>query len=162
MQFCWQYTAIESNSDDDSGESDGIVPGNSSWVKPNAVQKAAKGRAQQGKKHNARVELPALPPALPALPPALPPTITNDTIITAANLNALPEFARALWSATFLPTLYDCLGCSPDPFVIDPDMVKTIQGVLNLVYPDSIYQIHVNDRIFAMVRRSIYLQVYLN
>jgi hypothetical protein len=31
-------------------------------------------------------------------------------------------------SPSFLPTLYDCLGCSSDPFVINADIIKSIQA----------------------------------
>ncbi|KAI0245201.1 hypothetical protein BJV78DRAFT_1140472, partial [Lactifluus subvellereus] len=64
----------------------------------------------------------------------------------------LPEFARAAWSTTFLPTLYDCLGCSGDPFVINSDMVKAIQEVVDFVYPGSNYQVHAGDKLINMRR----------
>ncbi|KAI0244949.1 hypothetical protein BJV78DRAFT_1092706, partial [Lactifluus subvellereus] len=56
------------------------------------------------------------------------------------------------WSTTFLPTLYSRLGCASNPFVLDADMVKVIQDIIDLVYPDTDYQVRTNDRIFAMKR----------
>jgi hypothetical protein len=68
-----------------------------------------------------------------------------------SDFNALPEFARSAWSTSFLPTLYDRLGQSPDPFVIDVDMVKAIQDVVDLAYPETDYQVRASDKIFNMV-----------
>jgi hypothetical protein len=73
----------------------------------------------------------------------------------AANTNKdllnLPDFARAAWSTNFLPTLYDCLGCSSDPFVINPNMVNAIQDVVDFVYPGSQYRVRANDKLSIMV-----------
>ena len=75
-------------------------------------------------------------------------------ITTTSDAGALPEFARATWSTSFLPTLYKCLACSSDPFVIGPDLVNVVQEIVNIVYPDSNYQVRSNDKIFTMVRHS--------
>jgi hypothetical protein len=68
-----------------------------------------------------------------------------------SDFNSLPEFARSAWSTSFLPTLYDRLGQSPDPFVIEADMVKAIQEMIDLAYPDTDYQVRASDKIFIMV-----------
>jgi hypothetical protein len=68
-----------------------------------------------------------------------------------ADINTLPKFARARWSSRFLPTLYDCLGCSDNPFVINPDLLKVVQEVVDFIYPDSVYQVRVTDKFFTLV-----------
>ena len=73
-----------------------------------------------------------------------------DISQSSSDLNTLPEFARSAWS-TSLPTLYSCLGCSPTPFVIHVDPTKGTQEVVDVVYPDSDYQVICNDRIFTLV-----------
>jgi hypothetical protein len=77
--------------------------------------------------------------------------VANISGAVASNINTLPAFARSTWGNTFLPTLYDRLGCASDPFVIDIDMVKVIQEVVDLAYPDSDYQVQLGDRIFVLV-----------
>ncbi len=76
---------------------------------------------------------------------------------STADINTLPEFAHSTWGTTFLLTLYDGLGCARDPFVIDVDMVKVIQEVIDLTYPDSNYQVRLGDRIFTQVSSFIVL-----
>jgi hypothetical protein len=49
------------------------------------------------------------------------------------NVNSLPEFAQSAWSISFLPTLYNLLAHASNPFVIDTDMVKVIQNLVNIV-----------------------------
>jgi hypothetical protein len=70
---------------------------------------------------------------------------------SASDLSSLPEFACAAWSTKFLPTLYDCLGCSSNPFVINPNIVKAIQEVVDFTYPGSEYIVHANDKLVTMV-----------
>jgi hypothetical protein len=78
---------------------------------------------------------------------------TTDVLVStsASDILTLPEFARATWSTHFLPTLYDCLGCSRDPFVINSDIIKPIQAVVNAAYPGSGYRVVINDRLITMV-----------
>jgi hypothetical protein len=78
----------------------------------------------------------------------------------SSDFNPLPEFARGAWSSSFLPTLVDRLGQSPDPFVIEADMVKVIQDIVDLVYPGVDYQVRANDYIFNMV--IVHLLPYLS
>ncbi|KAF8486342.1 hypothetical protein DFH94DRAFT_614452, partial [Russula ochroleuca] len=66
---------------------------------------------------------------------------------SASDLSSLPEFAHAAWSTKFLPTLYDCLGCSSNPFVINPNIVKAIQEVVDFAYPGSEYIVCANDKL---------------
>jgi hypothetical protein len=84
---------------------------------------------------------------------AAKPTVEGSLPPAASDLSSLPEFARAAWSTNFLPTLYDRLGCSRDPFVIDPDMVNAVQEVVDFAYPGSGYQVRANDRLIVMVCR---------
>jgi len=76
-------------------------------------------------------------------------------LLSTSDVDGLPEFARAAWSTSFLPTLYDALACAPKPWDLPgdtSDMVKFIQGILDAVYPGTGYRVKLNDRIFSMVR----------
>ena len=87
---------------------------------------------------------------------AQPETTTEALVATSAfDVSTLPEFARATWSTHFLPTLYDCLGCSCDPFVINADIIKSIQAVVVAAYPDSEYKVVANDRLITMVCKHL-------
>ncbi|KAH9996357.1 hypothetical protein BJV77DRAFT_960725 [Russula vinacea] len=66
--------------------------------------------------------------------PALKPNSKGLAVTLTSDLSRLPEFAHAARSTKFLPTLYDCLGCSPNPFVINPDIVEAIQEVVDFAY----------------------------
>jgi hypothetical protein len=77
----------------------------------------------------------------------------NEVTITTASL---PEFTRAAWATSFLPTLYDCLGCSNDPFVIAPDMVKVLQEIIDVVWTEVDYKVRVGDKIFTLVRQVMF------
>jgi hypothetical protein len=66
---------------------------------------------------------------------------TNISLVTSNSIHALPEFAQLALSTTSLPTLYSCLGSTSDPFMIDADMVKAIQEIIDLVYPDVDYTV---------------------
>ena len=81
---------------------------------------------------------------------------TEALVATSAfDVSTLPEFARATWSTHFLPMLYDCLGCSCDPFVINADIIKSIQAVVVAAYPDSEYKVVANDRLITMVCKHL-------
>jgi len=69
----------------------------------------------------------------------------------ASDILALPEFTRTNWSTHFLPTLYDCLGCSHEPFTIDSDIIIPVQAVVDAAYPNSEYRVIANDRLLTMV-----------
>jgi hypothetical protein len=85
--------------------------------------------------------------------PSESPTSTDlsGSLAMGSDTTGLPDFARSAWSTSFLPTLYSRLGSSSNPFVLGADMVQVIQEVVNLVYPNSDYQVRVNDRIFTLV-----------
>jgi hypothetical protein len=71
--------------------------------------------------------------------------------------DGLPEFTRGKWVLSFLPTLYACLGSAPDPWKLyknGSSMVATIQGILDVVYPNSGYRIKLGDKIYSMVRMA--------
>jgi hypothetical protein len=70
------------------------------------------------------------------------------------NVNSLPEFAQLAWSISFLPILYNLLAHASDPFVINANMVKVIQNLVNIVYPYVEYKVTVNDKIFIIVHIS--------
>lgn len=58
-----------------------------------------------------------------------------------SDINTLPEFAWSTWGTNFLPTLYSCLGCARDPFVLDADMIKGVQEIHDYAYPNLDYQV---------------------
>ena len=75
-------------------------------------------------------------------------------LLSTSDVDGLPEFVRAAWSTSFLPTLYDALACAPKPWDLPDegsDMVKFVQKILDAVYPSSGYRVKLNDRIFSMV-----------
>lgn len=113
--------------------------------KPGAERKPAISEVKPGKSklHSASSKVPKTENGIPHA--------ANILGAATSDINTLPEFARSTWGNTFLPTLYDRLGRAPDPFLIDADMVKVIQEVVDLSYPDSDYQVHLGDRIFALV-----------
>jgi hypothetical protein len=80
-------------------------------------------------------------------------------IPSVADISTLPEFARMTWSTRFLPTLYDCLGCSREPFVICVNIIKPVQEVVDATYPGSGYRVIANDRLITMVS---YINIYLS
>jgi hypothetical protein len=81
-------------------------------------------------------------------------TSASTNVVKTSDIKTLPEFVRATWSSRFLPTVYNCLACSLDPFVVDIDLVKAIQEILDIVYPASGYKVRLNDKISSMVRLS--------
>ena len=78
--------------------------------------------------------------------------ITEGSVSTqASDILTLPEFACTKWLTHFLPTLYDCLGCSSDPFTPSADMITLVQAIVDVAYPDSSYRVVTNDRLITMV-----------
>lgn len=69
---------------------------------------------------------------------------SSPIVISSDSLKELPQFVQAEWTTRFLPTLYHCLFASDDPFSLfskGPDLVNTVQKVLNLVYPGTKYKV---------------------
>lgn len=65
-----------------------------------------------------------------------------------------PAFAREGWTTRFIPTLIHCLASASDPWDIGngSSMIVTIQGVIDVVYPGSGYQVKYGDKIHSKVR----------
>jgi hypothetical protein len=159
-----QSVFIDSGSEDESN----VILTRTSKVKPKSAQASTAIKAKpKSKPRSAHLKVPTFEP-LEAKPKSKPhsanvkvpkpesesepePEASNISGVAASDVNALPEFALSTWGTSFLPTLYNRLACAPDPFVLDADMVKVIQEIIDLVYPDSDYQVRVNDRIFTMV-----------
>jgi hypothetical protein len=83
---------------------------------------------------------------------ASPPTSTQTG---SGETEGLPAFAKAKWTSCFLPTLYACLASATDPWQLygeDSTFIITLQGILDIVYPKSGYNIEVGDKIYSMVR----------
>ena len=80
---------------------------------------------------------------------------SNSNAMPSASLNGLPEFACSAWNTKFLPTLNKYLGSLKKPWELskpkETDNVKTVQMILDIVYPCSNYKVTINDRIYIMV-----------
>ncbi|EDR12027.1 uncharacterized protein LACBIDRAFT_314143 [Laccaria bicolor S238N-H82] len=69
---------------------------------------------------------------------------SSPILVSSDSLKELPHFVQAEWTTRFLPTLYHCLFASDDPFgpfSKGPNLVNTIQNVLNLLYPGNNYKV---------------------
>jgi hypothetical protein len=161
-----QFVAvIDSASEDDSD----TIPAKTSRAKP--VQKSTSLEVKsKSKPRSANLKVPKPEPESAILeakskprsanlkaPKSEPKIASPSADISEAatsDINTLPEFARSAWSTSFLPTLYNLLGCSDNPFMIDANMLKVIQEVLDYAYPECIYVIGVDDRIFSQVSLS--------
>ena len=142
-----QFVLIHSGDEDDSD----VIPVKTSNLRPKPKSKPKSGEQ--------KLATSAVEPRSAKVPKPDSSSAEITSAPASSNIiNTLPEFARSTWGTTFLPTLYDRLGRSPDPFVIDVDMVKVIQEVVDLAYPDSDYQVRLGDRIFAQV--SLYLTTF--
>ena len=133
-----------------SEESDAAPVKKKTAIKPKTTQKSAATKLEvkpnlnpKPKPRSANLQLPN--PKIERTSPAA--SNSGDS----HDVNSLPEFARSAWSTSFLPTLYDLLARASDLFVIDADMVKVIQNLVNIVYPYAEYKVTVNDKIFIMV-----------
>ncbi|KAI0000683.1 hypothetical protein BJV74DRAFT_748348, partial [Russula compacta] len=69
------------------------------------------------------------------------------------DLDGLPEWAKASWSMSFLPTIYVYLLAAPKPFELymrGSNLLATVQEVADIVYLGSGYRAKLMDRIFTM------------
>ncbi|KAH9992963.1 hypothetical protein BJV74DRAFT_713691, partial [Russula compacta] len=65
----------------------------------------------------------------------------------------LPDFAKARWVMSFLPTLYARLASALNPwrpYNVGSDLVDTVQEVVDFVYPGSGYEVKLGDKIYTM------------
>jgi len=133
-----------------SDDSDAVPVKKKTTVKPKNSQKSAAITLEAKLKSNSKSKprLANLKVPDPKIERASP-AASNSA--DSHDVNSLPEFARSAWSTSFLPTLYDRLGRASNPFVIDADMVKVIQEIVDIVYPYADYEVSVDDRIFTMV-----------
>ncbi|KAF8480609.1 hypothetical protein F5888DRAFT_1825718 [Russula emetica] len=139
-----QFVHIDNNSDSDSESEDAPTKPPAKGAKKSTTAdskalKVSKGKTQPEKTVKATKATKEVPVANPPF-----------------DISTLPEFARTNWSTHFLPTLYDCLGCSHDPFVIGSDIVKPIQAVVNAAYPGSGYRVLANDRLVVMAKGRLH------
>jgi len=86
-------------------------------------------------------------------------------IVTGSNCDDnLPQFARSAWASEYLPTVYEFLGSLEKPWELsDPkevDDVKTVQMLVDIVYPLANYKVQFNDRIYLMVRELSHLLMF--
>ncbi|KAH9163592.1 hypothetical protein EDB89DRAFT_1859870 [Lactarius sanguifluus] len=64
----------------------------------------------------------------------------------------VPSFISSDWTTRFLPTLYHILFCSEKPFhdfSKGSGLVRTVQKVLDIVYPDHSYVVTVNCKLYT-------------
>ena len=78
---------------------------------------------------------------------AVQPTVLRDSS-ARAKVTKLPHFMQAAWSTTFLPTLYDSLGCLSQPFADFAKGLKVVgklQEAIDLIWPCTNFQIQWSD-----------------
>ena len=131
------------------------IPRNRQVAAPAPASEVAKPQQAKVKKESKAAKVKGDTPILPVV-------TSNSNVVpsTSASLDDnLPQFARSAWSSEFLPTLYAFLGSLEKPWELsDPketDNVKTIQMLIDIVYPGSKYEVKLNDRIYLMVNYAI-------
>jgi hypothetical protein len=93
---------------------------------------------------------------------AKPPKVKSEVPISAASagttsrkdIDSLPDFDKARWVTSFLPTLYARLASALNPwrpYNVRSDLVDTVQEVVDFVYPGSGYEVKLGDKIYTMV-----------
>ena len=94
-----------------------------------------------------------------------PGTLTeNISYAPTFETDGLPDFVRAGWSTSFLPTLYCYLSAAPNPWELykkGANLVNTIQEILDTVYPRSAYKVKLGDKIFTMVGYILMRALYV-
>lgn len=86
------------------------------------------------------------------------PLVPVLTLDNSVNSDGLPEFAKAGWATSFLPTLYAYLSAAPKPFepyAKGSNLVATVQAIVDIVYPRSGYRVKLTDKIYTMVKHVI-------
>ncbi|KAH9979671.1 hypothetical protein BJV74DRAFT_888022 [Russula compacta] len=74
-------------------------------------------------------------------------------LLTTGTLDDLPNWAKASWSTSFLPTLYAHLSvaCKPfQPYAKGSNLLVTIQEITDIVYLGSGYRVGLTDKIYTM------------
>jgi hypothetical protein len=73
---------------------------------------------------------------------------TSSSLARSTEVEGIPEFARAAWTTSFLPALYNNLYLSERPFkdfLKGQEVVQRIQTLVDVVYPDSGYCVRWGD-----------------
>ena len=84
---------------------------------------------------------------------AVQPMVSRDSS-ARAKVTEVPHFMQATWSTTFLPTLYDSLGCLSQPFADFAKGLKVVsklQEAIDLIWPGTDFQIQWSDVPYAKV-----------
>lgn len=92
-----------------------------------------------------------------AIPLTLSQTVHRSSP-TSDEITNIPAFARIGWQTVFLPTLYDRMGSSDQPFSKfnkDARIVPVLQEVLNLSFPGTDYEVKWCDKICSQVRTHL-------
>lgn len=73
------------------------------------------------------------------------------------SMSDLPEFARAEWLSSFLPTFYAYLGSCADPLDVctGKGIIKEIQDIVDIVYPTSNYTVQYNSKFYSVVSSNL-------
>lgn len=71
-------------------------------------------------------------------------------------IDELPLFAKVEWPKSFLPTLYTCLGSSENPWQLqDQEFIILVQDIVDIVYPNSRYEVVAKGPIYKKVRTGL-------
>ena len=89
---------------------------------------------------------------------AVKPTLKGLVSTSTSNVLTLLKFTHATWITHFLPTLYDCLGCLCEPFVISPDIIIPVQAVVNTAYLSLKYKVVTNNRLITMIYKYLLIR----
>ena len=142
---------VLSSSESDS-ESDDMIHMKTSqaWLRRAAAAAPTKSTAKSmyvGASRGGTAPASAAKANFKALVKGVPRALTLD-------IDGLPDFARASWITSFLPTLYSYLSAATNPWELHAkgsNLVKTIQKIFDAVYPGSRYKVKLSDKIFTMV-----------
>ncbi|KAF5318667.1 hypothetical protein D9619_011058 [Psilocybe cf. subviscida] len=98
-------------------------------------------------------------PAVVGLPGKEPEKTVKRFSSNSVRTSDLPKFAINEWRSVFLPTLYDKLFASDEPFATffkgSQDFVSLLQLTVNEVYPFSDYQVASYDALHALAYNRI-------
>lgn len=79
------------------------------------------------------------------------------TFSSREKMTEVPRFMEAMWSSSFLPTIYDSLGRSTKPFADFSKgavVVSKLQEAINLTWPGTDYSIQWSDLACTKVNDS--------
>jgi hypothetical protein len=84
---------------------------------------------------------------------------SRSTSNSSTNSRQLPDFMVSAWTTTFLPTIYQSLGCSEKPFshyCKGPEIIGKLQVAVDMVWPGTDYQVTWGDHPSLKVSLACY------